>query len=173
MSEYEIDFDSIGQGVIQELYRRLGSAELAQDLPGTLLMKFAESYLKAIEKRNEIEAAKLESKTMNPLEMIDQPGMALPYRYTMLLEYLNELEEWWKTASARMVIIVEEMRRDTDLLPQLQELEPQGDEVYDLRVEVGTERALADGELELPPEPHGEPSVNGDEAREAVREESL
>lgn len=172
MSQYESDFDSIGVRVIEELQRRLSSPELAQDLPGTLLMKFAESYLKAIEKRNEIEAAKLENKSTNPLEMIDQSGMALPYRYAMLLEYLTELEEWWVTASARMVEIVEEMRR-AGFLPELQELEPQGDPLHDMRMEVGTERALADGTIERSPDGDSEPSLVGDEAGEAVREESV
>lgn len=108
MSQSELDFDRIGEGVMMELNRRLGAPELAQDLPGTLLMKVAMDYVKHLEKRNEIEQAKLDQEHIDPLEMIDQPGIPLDMRIEILYEYIGELETYWTTSSNRLEELLQE-----------------------------------------------------------------
>jgi hypothetical protein len=110
------DFDAIGTRVMVELNRRLGSPELAQDLPGTLLMKVAMDYVKHLEERNRIEQAKLNQEKLDPLEMIDQPGLTVAMRIEILSEYIEELEGYWKDASTRMAELLEAAERDTEMV---------------------------------------------------------
>lgn len=102
------DYDAIGLGVLEELNRRLGTPELAQDLPGTLLMKVAESYLKYLERRQQFEEAKANIDKIDPLDMIDQEGLTLDMRVEILSEYIDDLENFWTTASARMEQLMKE-----------------------------------------------------------------
>jgi len=104
---------------MDELNRRLGSPELAQDLPGTLLMKVAMDYVKHLEARNAIERAKLEQVKLDPLEMIDQPGLSLAHRINILHDYIDDVEEAWRAASVRIEALLEEARRDPELNPAL------------------------------------------------------
>ena len=87
---------------MREMRRRLGNSEKAADLPGTLLMRLVEQYIKAVEKRNEIEQAKLEQEEIDAMEMIDQPGLPLDYRVEMLEEFLGEIQDVWLAGSARL-----------------------------------------------------------------------
>lgn len=102
------DFDAIGQGVLEELNRRLGNPELAQDLPGTLLMKVAESYLKYLERRQQFEEAKANIDKIDPLDMIDQEGLTVDMRIEILGEYIGDLEDYWGRASERMEQLMKE-----------------------------------------------------------------
>lgn len=110
------DFDAIGQGVLEELNRRLGSPELAQDLPGTLLMKVAESYLKYLERKQAFEEAKANIEKLDPLEMIDQPGLSLDMRIEILSEWIEEVENYWQAASARMEQLVKEAQDEAEIV---------------------------------------------------------
>lgn len=124
------DFDAIGQGVLEELNRRLGSPELAQDLPGTLLMKVAESYLKYLERKQQFEEAKANIEKLDPLEMIDQEGLTLDMRIQILGEWLEEVESYWQAASTRMAELVTlkeaEDGSDTDVLQGVPDVVPEG-----------------------------------------------
>jgi hypothetical protein len=102
------DFEAIGQGVLEELNRRLGSPELAEQLPGTLLMKVAESYLKYLERKQQFEEAKANIEKIDPLEMIDQPGLTITMRTEILSEYIDDLEGYWRAASDRMAELMKE-----------------------------------------------------------------
>lgn len=92
-----------------ELNRRLATPQLAEDLPGTLLMKVAMDYVRYLAERNAIEQAKLNQEKVDPLEMIDQPGLNLSMRVEILAEYLEEVEDYWTRASARMAELLEEV----------------------------------------------------------------
>lgn len=124
------DFDAIGQGVLEELNRRLGSPELAQDLPGTLLMKVAESYLKYLERKQQFEEAKANIEKLDPLEMIDQEGLTLDMRIQILGEWLEEVESYWQAASTRMAELVTlkeaEDGSDPDVLQGVPDVVPEG-----------------------------------------------
>lgn len=96
-------FDDMGKLISKELRRRLGNREKAAELPGTLLMRLFESYTKAIEKRNEIEKAKLEQEKLDPLEIVNQEGLPDETKLEILLEYVDELEDQWRRASEIIV----------------------------------------------------------------------
>lgn len=113
---------------MHELHRRLATPELAQDLPGTLLMKVAMDYVKHLEKRNEIEEAKLALEKLDPLEMVDQPGLPLVLRMEVLSEYLDELDEARRAAGARAISLYEEFEQseqNDEVVPEVQELVPE------------------------------------------------
>lgn len=113
---------------MHELHRRLATPALAQDLPGTLLMKVAMDYVKHLEKRNELEEAKLAQEKLDPLEMIDQPGLPITLRMQVLNEYLTELDEARAAAATRAIALYEEFEaseQDDEVVPELQELVPE------------------------------------------------
>lgn len=116
------DFDEIGQGVLEELNRRLGSPELAQDLPGSLLMKVAESYLKYLERKQTFEEAKAEQEKLDPLEIIDQPGLGVTKRVEILGQYLEEIEIEWQKASTRMEELLKEVVDHGAVVQEVQDL---------------------------------------------------
>lgn len=127
MSQAEVSFEQIGGLVMNELHRRLGAPELAQDLPGTLLMKVAGDYIKHIERRNEIEQAKLEQEHVNPLEIVDQEGLPLEMRFEILTEYLDEVESAWRHASARMEDLLKEVNaNDPDVVQDVPDVVSEG-----------------------------------------------
>lgn len=110
-----------------ELHRRLGSPELAQELPGTLLMKVAMDYVKHLERRNDIEQAKLDQEQVDPLEIVQQPGLPLDMRFEILSDYIEELEGAWRGASEIMETILEEVnQRDGKVVSEVQALDQQG-----------------------------------------------
>lgn len=120
-----IDFEGIGQGVLEELSRRLGTPELAQDLPGTLLMKVAESYLKYLEKKQAFEESKQEAVKLDPLDVIDQPGLGVERRVVILGQYLEELEDTWTRASSRMEELLKEVvENGSTVVQDVQEVVP-------------------------------------------------
>jgi hypothetical protein len=123
----DVNFDQIGGLVMEELNRRLGSEELAQDLPGTLLMKVAMDYVKHLEARNAIEKAKLEQVRVDPLEMIDQAGLSLEQRIMILSEYLDDIETTWREASQRIVELLDQYREQQREREMVQELQTVGD----------------------------------------------
>lgn len=145
MSETPIDFEGIGQGVLEELNRRLGSPALAQDLPGTLLMKVAESYLKYLERKQAYEESKQEAEKLDPLDVIDQPGLGAERRVVILGQYLEELEDFWQRASKRMEELLKEVVENGEMVQAMQGVVQggRGDVVPDLR----------DGEVEVQQEP--------------------
>lgn len=140
-----IDFEGIGQGVLEELNRRLGSPALAQDLPGTLLMKVAESYLKYLERKQAYEESKQEAEKLDPLDVIDQPGLGAERRVVILGQYLEELEDFWQRASKRMEELLKEVVENGEMVQAMQGVVQggRGDVVPDLR----------DGEVEVQQEP--------------------
>lgn len=113
---------------MRELNRRLATPSLAEDLPGTLLMKVAMDYVKHLEERNKIEEAKLNQEQLDPLEMIDQPGLSHAMRIEILAEWLEEVEGYWRTASVRMEEILKEVEDESDaaVLQELQDMAPEG-----------------------------------------------
>jgi hypothetical protein len=152
------DFDAIGQGVLEELNRRLGSPELAADLPGSLLMKVAESYLKYLEKKQAYLESQGETVKVNPMEMINQPGLTLARRVVILSEYLWELETIWREASTLMVALMKEVVESGTVVSGMQELDmsmygPGDDEV---------QQSPEGGEAEQPPVQPGGESPHGD-----------
>lgn len=119
-----IDFEGIGQGVLEELNRRLGTPELAQDLPGTLLMKVAESYLKYLERKQAFEESKQEAEDIDPLDVIDQPGLGPERKVVILGQYLEELEDYWQRASARMEELLKEVVERGEVVQDVQDVVP-------------------------------------------------
>lgn len=127
MSQQEVDFDQIGERVMVELNRRLGSPELAQDLPGTLLMKVAMDYVKYLEQRNAIEQAKLDAEKVDPIEMVNQPGLPLEMRWEIIDAYLDEVEDYWRRASVIREELEKEVReRYAEVLPEVQDVVSEG-----------------------------------------------
>lgn len=94
---------------MQELDRRLGSDEDAKDLPGTLLMQLAKDYVTYLKRKQELEEEKLGQEKVDPLEMIDQPGLGLERRIAILAEYLTDVEDVWRRGSD----IMEQLLRDS------------------------------------------------------------
>lgn len=117
----EFDFDAIGEGVLRELNRRIQDPKRAADLPGTHLMQLAQMYAKILQKRNEIEEQKVKEK-VDPITVIDQEGLPLALRIEILTSYLDDLEEAWRSASQRMVELMEmkEVEDDVPEMPALQ-----------------------------------------------------
>jgi hypothetical protein len=83
-----------------ELERRLESHEEAKDLPGTLLMRLVEQYLRYLDKKAKEEEEELHYLT--PLEAIDQPGLPVENKIEILTEYLKKLEEDKTQAQERL-----------------------------------------------------------------------
>lgn len=142
-----IDFEGIGQGVLEELNRRLGSPALAQDLPGTLLMKVAESYLKYLERKQAFEESKQEAEKLDPLDVIDQPGLGAERRVVILGQYLEELEDFWQRASKRMEELLKEVVEHGEMVQEMQEMGEQSGVLPGEQVQQGPD----DGEAEQPP----------------------
>lgn len=109
-------FEKLGELVMDELERRLGDPEDAKGLPGTLLMRLAEQYIKYLEKQDAQEAAMQEllAVTVTPLQMIDQEGLSDERKLEILYAYLKQIEEEWVAASARLV----ELRGDNGAQPE-------------------------------------------------------
>lgn len=143
-----IDFEGIGQGVLEELSRRLGTPELAQDLPGTLLMKVAESYLKYLEKKQAFEESKQEAVKLDPLDVIDQPGLGVERRVVILGQYLEELEDTWTRASSRMEELLKEVvENGSTVVQDVQEVVPDPG-LRDVRGGGEVQQGLEDGDPE-------------------------
>lgn len=148
------EFEQIGQGVLEELNNRLGNADRAGDLPGTLLMKIAESYLKYLERKQQIEEAKLNQEKLDPLEMIDLEGLDLDARIEILAEWIEECEKDWTNASARMaeLLAMKEDDDEAEVLPEVPSL-ADGGSVLPAHVEV--QQDPENGDAEQPPLPAG------------------
>src|SRR5438067_712307 len=106
-----------------ELHNRLGSPEMARELPGTLLMKVAMDYVKHLERRNELLAAKQDQEKIDPLDVIDLPGLDVERRVVILAEYLGDIEEAWQRASKRMEELLEEVSNG-EVVQDVQEVVP-------------------------------------------------
>lgn len=101
-SNADNSYENMGEAVLDELDRRLSNPEEARDLPGTLLMNLAKDYLKYKQEKLALERAKLEEKKLDPLSMIDQPGLGKDRRIAILAEFLADVEDVWRRASTRM-----------------------------------------------------------------------
>lgn len=101
----ELSLDDIGEKVLAELNRRLDSASLANEIPGTQLMQIAQRYLAHLEAERKLKEEIVEEK-LHPLEAVDNHGIPLELRYKILWEYLDEIETTWRDVSER----VREMR---------------------------------------------------------------
>lgn len=106
------EFEQIGQNVLRELSRRLSIPAAAESLPGTLLMKLAENYLRYLEKKT-IEGGG-EPLTLAALEIIDTDGITLERKVEIMQQYLDDLEAEWRAASERMAELHEELVRQVD-----------------------------------------------------------
>lgn len=106
-----IFWESIGEKVLKELERRLGSASDAADLPGTLLMRLAEMYIKFLEKEAANKSENVEY--MTALEAIDQEGLPVETKKQILADYIAKLEEDVRLAQAKM----EEISDDVPPVP--------------------------------------------------------
>lgn len=95
------DFEKIGEDVLAELGRRLETKAGRETLPGTLLMKLAENYLKYLEKKQAQEGDRHEE-VLTALEIIDQPGLSIDKKYEILEAYIDELQDELRTVSVRM-----------------------------------------------------------------------
>lgn len=93
-------WEQIGGQVLGELDRRLRSGE-AKDLPGTLLMRLAEQYLKWLDKQAE-KAAQEESEYLTPLEAIDQEGLPVERKIEILQVYMDQLVADHKLAEEKL-----------------------------------------------------------------------
>lgn len=111
---------------MRELHRRLATPSLAQDLPGTLLMKVAMDYVKHLERRNEIEEAKMNAEKVDPLEMVNQPGLPFDMRWAIIDEYLDEVTDYWQRASQIRIELEEEGKQLAALLPEVQDVVHEG-----------------------------------------------
>lgn len=89
-TESEQYWNRIGGQVLRELERRLGDHEDASDLPGTLLMRLAEQYLKYLDKKAADEEEELSF--MTAMEAIDQEGLPLESKAQILTDYIAKLE---------------------------------------------------------------------------------
>lgn len=108
MTEPLPDIDVLGRALYAELLRRAGDPQTARNLPGTHLMTLFQTYQKHLEKKLEIEQAKLAEEKLDPMEMIDQPGLPLDLRVQILYEYTDELEDTWRKASAKLEELLKE-----------------------------------------------------------------
>lgn len=115
------EFEKLGELVMDELERRLKDKNDAKGLPGTLLMRLAEQYIKYLEKKDAQEAAMQEllAITVTPLQMIDQEGLSVERKLEILYAYLKQIETEWVAASARLVELrgengAENVSPDTD-----------------------------------------------------------
>jgi hypothetical protein len=93
-------WDRIGGQILEELDRRLGTSD-AEDLPGTLLMRLAEQYLKYLEKRAK-ESEENDGSYMTALEAIDQEGLPDETKKQILTDYIGKLEEDLAACRARL-----------------------------------------------------------------------
>lgn len=92
MSDTSEDYwNKIGGQVLTELERRLGHGADAKDLPGTLLMRLAEQYLKYLDKKAQEQEE--EAHYMTAMEAIDQEGLPLDVKVQILSDYIVKLEE--------------------------------------------------------------------------------
>jgi hypothetical protein len=93
-------WEKIGKSVLAELERRLGDEADARDLPGTLLMRLAEAYLKYLDKQAQEQEEELHY--MTALEAIDQEGLPLESKVEILTDYLAKLDEDRRIAIERL-----------------------------------------------------------------------
>lgn len=115
-------------------------------------MKFAESYLKAIERRNELLAAKNEQEKIDPLEMVDQPGMEIQERVLILTDYVEELDAHIADARDKLRELIKEWEStDAELLQGLSGVVSEEGGVPELRLLSSDEPGAPDGEAELSP----------------------
>lgn len=116
-SETESDayWNRIGGQVLAELERRLGHDADAADLPGTLLMRLAEQYLKYLDKRAQEEEE--EQHYMTAMEAIDQEGLPPDAKVQILTDYIAKLEEDLTVATNRLT----ELQGEVDGLQTLSE----------------------------------------------------
>lgn len=99
-TESEAYWNRIGGKVLGELERRLGHDADAADLPGTLLMRLAEQYLKYLDKMAQEKDE--EQHYMTAMEAIDQEGLPIESKVAILTDYLAKLDEDRETASKRL-----------------------------------------------------------------------
>ena len=92
-------WDRIGGKVLSEVERRLDGGDV-KDLPGTLLMRLAELYLKRLEQKAKEEEEELHY--MSALEAIDQEGLPVESKIQILTDYLAKLESDREEAEARL-----------------------------------------------------------------------
>lgn len=127
--EQAFDYEQMGENVLGELSRRLRTPALAEGLPGTLLMKLAENYLKYLERKQLNDEGKPENHPVTALEIIDQPGLSVEKKFEIMNDYIGQLEDEWKQASERMVEIVGELQAkengDSETLSEVPLLVPQ------------------------------------------------
>lgn len=99
----------MGQRLLEELDRRLGSAEAAADLPGTLLMKLTQDYVNYLNRKQKAEEELLAQEKVDPLTMVYQPGLSLERRVLLMSEYVEEVEDVWRRGSAILAELLEEV----------------------------------------------------------------
>lgn len=100
-------WNRIGGQVLSELERRLGHGADAADLPGTLLMRLAEQYLKYLDKKAQEEEE--EQHYMTAMEAIDQEGLPIESKIIILKDYIEKLRGDLVEAEAKL----EEVARDS------------------------------------------------------------
>lgn len=110
--ESEAYWNRIGASVLSELERRLGDDDSAADLPGTLLMRLAEQYLKYLDKKAQEQDEELHY--MTAMEAIDQPGLPAESKVTILTDYITKLE-------ADLVLAQDRLKEVTDDLQAMPE----------------------------------------------------
>jgi hypothetical protein len=104
--DMDLYWEEMGGKVLGELNRRLDSGE-GKDLPGTLLMRLAELYLKRLEKL--AAEADEEVEYLTPLQAIDQEGLPIESKIEILSGYVEQLKTDLSAATARL----EELTSDT------------------------------------------------------------
>ncbi len=93
-------WDRIGGSVLEELERRLSDGNAAENLPGTLLMRLAEQYLRYLDKKAQEQEDAPEY--MTAMEAIDQPGLPADAKIQILKDYLDKLDNDRSVAAERL-----------------------------------------------------------------------
>lgn len=93
-------WERVGHKVLGEVERRLDMGE-GDGLPGTLLMRLAEQYLKYLERKAK-EAESEEAEYLTPLEAIDQEGLPLETKIEILTTYMQQLQDDHEKATAKL-----------------------------------------------------------------------
>lgn len=93
-------WDQIGPKILGVVEDRIDNGE-TDKLPGTLLMRLAEQYLKYLEKKA-AEAEGEEDEYLTPLQAIDQEGLPHEAKLEILQGYITQLEADHTAATERM-----------------------------------------------------------------------
>lgn len=108
----------VGTKVLGELNRRLTTTE-ARELPGTLLMRLAEQYMKHLEKKQQADA-EMDMEWLTPLQAIDQEGLPVESKIEILAIYMDQLQKDHQTATIRLL----ELQKEVSDAETLHEPEP-------------------------------------------------